>query len=316
LNPSSPFNYYNLLGSYLHLSRLEEAQALAKEAEAKYSDYLMLHRRLYQLAFARNDRTRMSEQLAWATGKQVMEYTLLNEAADADSYSGKLIAVRQLAGRGLDSAGPGELNGFPSLLAGLAMREAFFGNMVEAQAQARAAIKLSKDRDVQARASLAVAMAGDSAKAKIMADELATRFPEDTVVQFVFLPTIHAQVAMSQNDASKAIDILRVASPYELGIPGRLHPVYVRGQAYLAGQKGREAAIEFQKIIDNRGVVFTQYSKYIIPLAHLGLARAYVLQGDTAKAKAAYQDFLTLWKDADPDVPILKEAKAEYARLQ
>ena len=152
-----------------------------------------------------------------------------------------------------------------------------------------------------------------------LADDLAKRFPEDTLVQFNYLPTIHAQVALTRNDSSKAIDALQAAAPYELGQPGYsvffvcLYPAYLRGNAYIAAHRGIEAASEFQKILDHRGLVL---NSPIGALAHLQIARAYAMQGDTAKAKAAYQDFLTLWKDADPDIPIFIAAKAEYAKLQ
>jgi hypothetical protein len=148
---------------------------------------------------------------------------------------------------------------------------------------------------------------------------LGKRFPEDTIVQFNYRPTVHAQFALDRNDTSRAIEALQAATPYELGLPGTgsftpgLYPVYVRGDAYLAGHQGIEAAAEFQKILGNRGVV---QNESIGVLSHLGLARAYVMQGDTAKAKAAYQDFLTLWKDADPDIPIFIAAKSEYAKLK
>jgi tetratricopeptide (TPR) repeat protein len=180
---------------------------------------------------------------------------------------------------------------------------------------------------VQYGAALALALAGDAFRAQTLADDLAKRFPEDTVVQFNYLPTTRAQLALNRSDpakpfgagSSKAIEALQGATAYELGNPGTagftpaLYPVYVRGEAYLAAHRGGEAAAEFQKIRDHRGVAFNEP---IGALAHLGLARAYVLQGDLAKARSAYQDFLTLWKDADPDTPILIAAKAEYARLQ
>ena len=173
-------------------------------------------------------------------------------------------------------------------------------------------------------ALLALAFAGDAGRAQALADDLGKRFPEATIVQFNYLPTLHAQLALSRTDASKAIEALQAAAPYELesygkGIEGAagaavaLCPVFVRGEAYLAAHQGSEAAAEFQKILDHRGIVLNEP---IGALAHLQIGRAYAMQGDTAKAKAAYQDFLTLWKDADSDVPILKEAKAEYAKLQ
>jgi len=156
-------------------------------------------------------------------------------------------------------------------------------------------------------------MCNSTARAQALADDLAKRFPEDTIVQFNYLPTIHAQLALDRNEASKAIETLRAATPYELGQGGGLYPVYVRGEAYLAAHRGSEAATEFQKILDQRGVV---ENEPIGALAHLGLARAYSMQGDPAKARSAYQDFLRLWSDADADIPVLVAAKAEYAKLK
>jgi len=199
--------------------------------------------------------------------------------------------------------------------AAAAVCDAVYGRAAEARKRAHVALELSKGRDVEYGAAFALAVAGDSAGSQSLADDLKKRFPEDTVVQFNYLPTIRAQLALTRNDPSKAIEALQAAAPYELGdvITGvSLHPVFVRGQAYLAGHQGVEAAAEFQKILDHRGIVFNDS---IGALAHLGLARAYAMQGNTTKAKAAYQDFLTLWKDADPDIPILKQAKAEYAKL-
>jgi predicted Zn-dependent protease len=191
------------------------------------------------------------------------------------------------------------------------------GNREQARAEAKAAVKLAPNRDVRVMAALALARAGDTAGAEKLAAELDKTFPLDTLVQRYWLPTIRAGVALERKDPNRAIELLKVASTIELGAPTNLTiflcPVYLRGEAYLMLHDGNRAAAEFQKFIDHRGVVVN------FPwgaLARLGLARAYALQGDTAKARAAYQDFLTLWKDADPDIPILKEAKAEYAKLQ
>ncbi len=193
------------------------------------------------------------------------------------------------------------------------MREALFGNAAEARQRAAAALALSTGRDAQLYAALALAFARDAARAQGLADDLAKHFPEDTVVQFNYLPTLHAQLALDRKEASKAIETLRAAAPYELGAGGGLYPVYVRGEAYLAENQGGEAATEFQKILDQRGVVGNEP---IGALAHLGLARAYALLGDTPKARAAYNAFFALWKEADPDIPILVAAKAEYAKLK
>jgi tetratricopeptide (TPR) repeat protein len=168
--------------------------------------------------------------------------------------------------------------------------------------------------------ALALAYAGKAGQAQALADDLAKRFPEDTVVQFNCLPALHAKLALDRSNPQRALDSLRAAAPYELGLPAigfyywpNLYPVYVRGEAYLAAHQGREAAAEFQKILDHRGIVLNEP---IGALAHVQLGRAYAMQGDTAKSRAAYQNFLALWKDADPDIPILIQAKAEYAELK
>jgi tetratricopeptide (TPR) repeat protein len=201
----------------------------------------------------------------------------------------------------------------------IGLREALFGNAEEARRRATLAIERSAGRDVQYGAALAFAYAGDDGRAQALAGDLGKRFPEDTIVQFSYLPALRAKLAVSRRNASEAIESLRAATQYELGqttssVYGwtALYPVYVRGEAYLTAHQGNEAAAEFQKILDHRGIVFNEP---IGVLAHIQIGRAYAMQGDTAKAKAAYQYFLTLWKDADPDIPILKQAKAEYAKL-
>jgi predicted Zn-dependent protease len=182
-----------------------------------------------------------------------------------------------------------------------------------------AALALSSGREVQFGTGLALAISQTAAQASRLVDDMAKHFPENTVVQFNYLPTLRGQLALGRKNAVEAIDFLKKATPYELGLPGdgsftpAMYPVYVRGQAYLAANRGTEAAIEFQKILVWRGIVVNEP---IGALAHLGLARAYVLQRDTVRARAAYQNFLTLWKDADPDIPILQQAKTEYAKLK
>ena len=203
---------------------------------------------------------------------------------------------------------------------GAALQEAFLGNALAATQSAMAALELSKERYVEYGAAVALALSGDSSRSQTLANDLEKRFGQDTGVRFSYLPALRALLALNHGEPSKAIELLQIAVPYELGLPrsgihgffGALYPVYVRGEAYLAAHQGAEAAAEFQKILDHRGIVV---SDPIGALAHLQLGRAFVLSGDKAKAKAAYQDFLTLWKDADPDIPILKQAKAEYAKL-
>ena len=320
LDPVCGVNYAYLVYAYNVLNRLEEAQATAKEAQAKKLDSSGLRFTLYALAFAQNDATGMAQQVAWAEGKPGVEDQILDFEAHTAAYSGRLGKARELSRRAVASA---ERDRDQETAAGYeaeaALREVLFGNAAEARQRAAAALRLSTGRDAQFGAALTLALAGDTHRAEALAEDFAKRFPNDTVVRFNYLPTIDAQLALNRKHNRKAISALQAASPYELGQPASsplavdLYPVYVRAEAYLNEHKGSEAAVELQKILDHRGVVL---NNPIGALAYFGLARAYAVQGDTAKAKAAYQDFLILWKDADPDIPILKEAKAEYAKLQ
>ena len=232
---------------------------------------------------------------------------------------GKLKNAQELTGRAMDSAQHNDAKeSAADYQAAAGLREAGAGNREQARAEAKAALKLAPNRDVRAIVALALARAGDTAGAEKLATELDNAFPLDTLVQRYWLPTIRAAVALERQDPNRAIELLKVASTIELSLATGdltifLCPVYLRGEAYLMLHDGSAAAAEFQKFIDHRGVVMN------FPwgaLARLGLARAYAMQGDTVKAKAAYQDFLTIWKDADPDIPILIAAKAEYAKLQ
>ena len=252
-----------------------------------------------------------------------MEDVLLDLEAQATAYSGCLSKAREFSRQAVASAQQaGEKETAAGYEAEAALREALFGNAAEARQRSRAALGLSTGRDVQYLAALALTFAGDAGPAKALGGDLGKRFPQDTIVQFNYLPTIHAQLALSRNDSSNSIEALLAAAPYELGTEGNglvggvympaLHPVYVRGATYLAAHRGSEAAAEIQKILDHRGVIVSQP---IGALAHVQIGRAYAMQGDTAKAKAAYQDFLTLWKDADPDIPIFIAAKSEYTKL-
>jgi tetratricopeptide (TPR) repeat protein/predicted Ser/Thr protein kinase len=313
-------SYSNLVNAYLFLNRLEEARTTAEEAQAKNLDSPYLRINLYALAFLQNDAAGMAQQVAWAAGKSGVEDALLEGEADTAAYSGRLAKARGFSRQAVASAERAEEKETAAgYEADAAVREALFGNEAEARQRVAAVLALSTGRDVKYGAALALALAGDAHRAQALADDLGKRFPEDTIVQFNYRPTIHAQFALDRNDTSRAIEALQAATPYELGLPGTgsftpgLYPVYVRGDAYLAGHQGIEAAAEFQKILGNRGVV---QNESIGVLSHLGLARAYAMQGDTAKAKAAYQDFLTLWKDADPDIPVLIAAKSEYAKLK
>jgi tetratricopeptide (TPR) repeat protein len=316
LNPASGLSHTILVGAYISLGRLEEARATAETAQSEKLDSPDLHFLLYQLAFLQNDTAGMAQQIAWSTGKPGVEDVLLNFEADTAAFSGKLGIARELSRRATDSAQRAEEKEVAAdYQADASLREALFGNSAEASRRAMAALALSHGRDVLNGAALGLALAGDASRAQELAEDLAKQFPEDTIVQFNYLPTIRAQLALSRTDSSKAIEALHGAGAYELGsvVISTLYPVYIRGEAYLAAHQGNEAAAEFQKIIDHRTMVANEP---IGALAHLQIGRAYALQGDTAKAKSAYQDFLALWKDADPDIPILIAAKAEYAKLQ
>ena len=305
-------SYNNLVGAYIALNRLEEARAIAKEAQTDGFDSPNLRFSIYAIAFLQNDTSGMKEQMNWAVGKQPEEEWMLATEASTAAYSGQIGKARQLWRRARALA---ERRGTKDTLAGYetdaAWWEAHVGNFAEARERAAAALVLSRSREVECTAAPELAMAGDAVRAQSLADDLARRFPQNTALRFSYMPTIQARVALSRNDPAKAIEFLQDAEPYELGM-GRLDPAYVRGEVYLAAHRGREAAGEFQKILDHRGIVG---NALIGALAHLQLGKAYALQGDTAKARAAYTDFLTLWKDADADIPILKQAKAEYAKL-
>ena len=314
LEPGSGLGYANLVVEYLYLNRLEEARAAALEAQAKNLDSPSLRLNLYRLAFLQNDAAAMAQQVMWAQGKPGLEDVLLAYESNTTAYFGRLVKARELRRQAVASAARAEkTEKVARYEADAAIREALFGNPSEARQRAAAALAPSTGRDAVYVAALALALVGDGIRAQALADDLAKRFPEGTVVQFNYLPVLHALAALSRNDAPKAIEVLQTAAPFELGNVGYLYPIYVRGQAYLLNHQGKEAATELVKIIEHRGIVFNEP---IGALAHLQIGRAYAMQGDTAKARAAYQDFLTLWKNADSDIPVLIAAKAEYAKLK
>jgi serine/threonine protein kinase/tetratricopeptide (TPR) repeat protein len=321
LAPDNAISYGNLAGYYVAANRFDEAKSLYKEAVARKAENSDLHKSVYGLAFLEGDRAEMDRQVAWAAGKAGAEDVLLSAASDTEAYYGRNGKALGLSHRAIDSAKRNDQKESAALWQmEVALREAELGNSAEARIQVKAALVLASNHDSQILGALALARAGDSAQAAKVADDLAKQYPEDTLVNSYWLPSIRTTIELSRNNADKAIEILQAAVPYELGIPtpapivgGMLYPMYVRGQAYLKLGQGKEAAAEFQKILDHRTIVVNFITG---ALAHLGLARAYALQSDTAKARAAYNDFFALWKDADPDIPILKEAKAECAKLQ
>jgi len=321
LKPDNPFSYAFLMLNYTALNRLSEAKTTYGQALERKLSHPFFYTPLYQIAFLQNDVTGMAQQVARSAGTPGAEDEVLALEADTAAYSGRLKDAREFSRQAMDSAeraGEKEPAALYSAQSGL--REALFGNADEARQRAALAMDHSAGLDTQYGAALAFAYAGDRGRAQALTDDLGKRFPANTIVQFIYLPTLRGKLAVSRAIASEAIENLRAALPYELGQTTgspygwtALYPVFVRGEAYLAAHQGNDAATESQKILEHRGTVV---NSPIGALAHLQLGRAYVMQGSTAKAKAAYQDFLSLWKDADPDIPILKQAKAEYAKLE
>ena len=318
LEPNMVANYLNLAQTYVILNRLDEAEAVYKQAEERKLEGEFLLQSHYWLAFLKGDVAQMAQLVSAAMGKPGAEDLLLATQADTEGWHGKLKNAHELTRRAMDSAESNEAKeSAAAYQAAAALREVESGNREQARAEANAALKLAPNRDVQAIAVLVLARAGDTAAAEKLAAELDETFPLSTLVQRYWLPTIRAAVALERKDPNRAIELLKVASTIEVGEPTGLTiflcPAYLRGEAYLTLHDGNRAAAEFQKFIDHRGLVVN------FPwgaLARLQLGRAYAMAGDSAKAKGAYNDFLTLWKDADPDIPILKEAKSEYAKLQ
>jgi tetratricopeptide (TPR) repeat protein/tRNA A-37 threonylcarbamoyl transferase component Bud32 len=322
IDPDFGPGYISIAYSHFSLNHMAEAEKTirtASERKREIPDLLLLD---FYVAFVNGDKAGMDRTAAQARGKPGVEDWMLHSQSEVEARSGRLQTARSMSRRAQDMARQaGQRESAASYEAGEAVWEALFGNAAPARHSATAALELSNGRDVEYAAAFALAMEGDLPRSQSLAADLGQRFPEDTSVQFNYLPALGALFALNHHEHGKAIELLQVAVPYELNIPsvdfneffGGLYPVYVRGEAYLGAGKGAEAAAEFQKVLDHPGVVFADP---IGALAHLQLGRAYALSGDKTRAKAAYQDFLTLWKDADPDIPILKEAKAEYAKLQ
>jgi serine/threonine protein kinase/tetratricopeptide (TPR) repeat protein len=313
LLPGGPFGYVLTAGPYMALNRLEEAHSILQRAIDAKADNLFVHQQLYDLAYLAGDADGMQQQMNWAEGKS-SEYLLLNEAAGAAASHGQMHKAEELIQRSVqvtDRLGFKETTA--DTQAGWALIAAETGNASHARAAAAESSALAHGRGNMAPVAVAVAMAGDPAHAQVIVDDLGRRFPSDTLLHNVAIPEVSALVDINHKVPAQGIDALRAASPYESGIGQALLPIYIRGLVYLEARRGAEAAAEFQKIVDHRGIVPTvpEHS-----LAKLGLGRACVLTGDITKAKAAYQDFFALWKDADLDIPILKEAKGEYAKLQ
>ncbi len=318
LDPSSGLSYATVAGNYLALDRLDDAAAIFQQAKARGTDSPALRFNRYMLAFLQGDTATMAREAGWSSGKLGIEDLLLYFESDTAAYAGRLAKADDFTSKAVaDAEQAGEKETAAVYQAEAALREAVVGDAAQARQQAAAALKISNGRDTEAAVALAVAIAGDVPQAQKLAADLAQRFPESTVVQFNYLPTIDAAIALDQNAPTKAVADLQPALPYELGTPTQialnLYPIYVRGMAYLAAHQGAQAAAEFQKILDHPGIAINEV---IGPLAHLGLARARALSGDKSGARKQYQDFLALWQHADPGIPVQQQAKSEYAKLQ
>jgi len=321
LEPNNLVAYENLGDIYLDLDRFDAAEATVKEALRRKLDEVTLRSVFYKLAFLRSDTAGMKEQADWATGIPNAEDEMFANEAETEAWAGRLRKARDLTRKAVANSSRfyGERDPAALWRANAAIREALFGNSDAARRNAATANKIAQvSRDTGSRAALAYAMAGDVSHAQSIAGDLARRFPLDTIAQFVWLPTIRAQIETVRGNPDRSIELMRDAVPYDLGTLsdngfGCLLPVYVRGQAYLSARQGLPAIAEFQKILGHRGLVWNCPT---YPLAQLGLARSFALLGDKAKSRTAYQDFLYLWKDGDRGIPILKQAKSEYAKLQ
>jgi eukaryotic-like serine/threonine-protein kinase len=322
LNPDNVIAYEDLISNLVALNRFGEARTVYQTAMSRKLDDDVPHLALYGLAFLQGNAQEMAQQAAWFDGKPDLQHEILTEEADTEAYVGHLSKARELTRRAVESATRADNKEAAALWqADGAWREAAFGNFATARQEATAAVGLAPhNRDVQALTALVLARSGNEAEAQSLAQELGKRYPLHSLVQLYWLPTIQAQIALTHKNFTAALESLRSpTSPLELGLVNTaaanscLYPVYLRGEAYIESNQGGTAEAEFEKIFEHRGIVQNCASG---ALARLQVARAYTMSGDTSKARSAYHEFLTLWEDADSDIPILKEARAEYAKLQ
>ena len=318
LTPNDAVSYSNTLGVLVNLNRVKEARAMAADAAAKKVDSPGIRFDLYQLAFLQSDDAGLADQASWAADRPGDDAVMLYYQADTAAYYGQLNKARDLSRQAIAAAERAQRPERAAVSqAAAALREALFGNGAEAKRNAGVALKSSNARDVQFLSTLALAMVGDKERAVEFADAMKSRFPQDTVVQFNYVPTIYAQIALFDGDAPRAIEFLRAATPYELGLAASsnystyMYPVYVRGQSYLAARQGSAAAAEFQRILNWPGVVSNEP---IGALAYLGLARARAMNNEPAEARTSYNNFLTLWKNADSSFPFLSAVQAEVPK--
>jgi eukaryotic-like serine/threonine-protein kinase len=322
IDPDLTPAYVNLTSDYFYLDRLDEAGNTihrASERKLEIPELLLLR---YYIAFLNGDRAGMDREVAQARSEPGAEDWISDAQALVLARSGQLQLARGMSRRAVGLARQaGQRERAAVYETAAAVSEALVGNAPAAKRGAMAALELSRGRDVEYGAAFALALAGDFSGSEAFANDLEKRFPEDTSVQFNYLPTLRALFALNHGESARAIELLQVAVPHEsaisaiafFGLFGSFYPAYVRGEAFMAAHHGAEAAAEFQKLFAHRGLVSADP---IGALAHLQLGRAYALAGERDKARAGYEDFLKLWKDADPDIPVLKQAKAEYAKLQ
>jgi serine/threonine protein kinase/tetratricopeptide (TPR) repeat protein len=312
LNPNSGFQAYSNLGfNYIALGRLDDAKATVEKSAACKRGCVGLR---YYLSFLENDTAEMERQLDQVMGKPGYEDGFLSTQADTEAYHGHLLKAREFSRRAVESARNADFKeSAANWQANAALREAEFGNTDLARHDAIKAIALATSRDTAVLAAAALARTGDATQTKKLVSKINMDFPLNSIVQRYWLPTLRASLELSLGNSARATTLLETAAPYELGGEGYLYAIYVRGRAHLLSRQGRKASAEFQKIVDHPGIVLNFPTA---ALAHLGLARAYVLTGEIVKARTKYEEFFALWKDADPEIPMLRQAKREYAKLQ
>ena len=313
--------YSNLMEAYLGLNRLDEAKSTYRQAIDLKFDNPFLHDDMYAVAFLEGDAEEMKRQLDWAAGKPGAEDILISAQSDTEAFHGHLGRARELSHQAVESALRNDRKETAALWQlNSALREAEFGNYERTRQELRAGLAIASNRDVRILAALALARIGDAAQAQAMTNELEKQFPSNTMLKDYWLPSIRAYNEIHLGNPTKALELLRPAERYDFAFPlpqfeegGLMYPTYIRGQAYLRLKRGKEAAHEFQKFLERRGVVI---NALLAPLARYQLAQALAISGDASGARRAYQDFFALWKDADPDIPILKQAKTEYGKPQ
>jgi tetratricopeptide (TPR) repeat protein len=321
LAPENSYGYANLMEGYTALNRLDEAKKIYRQALDRHIEGQFLGDDMYVIAFLEGDTEAMKRHAGAAGGKAGVEDLMFSRQSDTEAFYGRLERARALSRQAVSSAIRADLKETAATWQlNSALREAEFGNLDQSRQGVKAGQAIASARDAQTIAAVTLACAGDLTRARALSDDLQKEFPLNTMLNHYWLPVVRAYLEIRGGQPAQALKLLEDALPYDLAYPqpqfsegGLLYPPYVRGQAYLALRQGREAAAEFQKFIDHRTIVA---NSPLASLARLGLARAHALQGDSAKSRAAYQDFLALWKDADPGIPILKQAKSEYAKLQ